>query len=150
MTRPATLGEGENPEDYDDHGEAVDILRCCGEDRPKEFVPLTVRASTQPYVTVKDHVDAVHPWLMQRRDDVLKAKNVWEIKPPRKDAELRLVFGRPTDIIVEAHATPEMYREYNAKIAAIVSSNTVSVELDNIIFDCRRAGTFHDATHLRA
>lgn len=47
------------------------------EDFPPEFKPLVVTASSPGgFVTVHDFVSAVHPWLMDQRDQILRARNV--------------------------------------------------------------------------
>ncbi|KAF9775714.1 hypothetical protein IL306_006174 [Fusarium sp. DS 682] len=48
------------------------LIRCCGEDHPKEHEPLLVKASSKPYVTVHDYVAAVHPWVLSHRDEILR------------------------------------------------------------------------------
>lgn len=73
-------GGGGRDEGDDDDDEQI-LLRCCGEDRPKDHVPLVVTAppsSGRQHVTVHDYVSAVHPWLMAQRDEILAAKDVWE------------------------------------------------------------------------
>ncbi|OBT82859.1 hypothetical protein VE02_08560 [Pseudogymnoascus sp. 03VT05] len=60
------------------------LVKCCGEDRPlrKRGIKLVVTHSAgNRFVTVHDYVSAVHPWLMNLREDILKAKTVARPQP---------------------------------------------------------------------
>ncbi|KAK8065472.1 hypothetical protein PG997_012219 [Apiospora hydei] len=59
------------------------LLRCCGEDRPTQRPSLTVVPSDPDagFVTVRDYVSAVHPWLVGLRDAIARADNVDKSKP---------------------------------------------------------------------
>ncbi|KAI0521919.1 hypothetical protein F5B22DRAFT_594696 [Xylaria bambusicola] len=74
-------------------------------DFPPEFDPLIVRASSRDYVTVQDFVSAVHPWLMERREDVQRAMNVAdeEYTPPT-DVRLLVSATRPEELSVKDEA----------------------------------------------
>lgn len=39
---------------------------------------IVVTASEGGFVTVHDYLSTVHPWLMSMREDILKAKDVWD------------------------------------------------------------------------
>jgi hypothetical protein len=49
------------------------LLKCCGESRPQEPVPLLVKASTKPFVTIHDYITTVHPWVLSLRQEMLAA-----------------------------------------------------------------------------
>ncbi|KAI1357741.1 hypothetical protein F5Y08DRAFT_351781 [Xylaria arbuscula] len=59
-------------------------------------------ASSRDFVTVQDVVSAVHPWLMERRGDILRAINVAdeEYTPPAS-ARLLVLATRPEELSVE-------------------------------------------------
>lgn len=78
----------EDENEGNEEEEGLKLIQCCETERPKETLPLEVRASTQPYVTVHDYVTAVHPWLLSLRQDILWAMNVWEDKPLPADTKL--------------------------------------------------------------
>ncbi|EGO56024.1 hypothetical protein NEUTE1DRAFT_148386 [Neurospora tetrasperma FGSC 2508] len=58
------------------------LVKCCGEDRPlrKSGLKLVVTASqsagSESFVTIRDFVSAVHPWLISMRGDILRAKDL--------------------------------------------------------------------------
>ncbi|KAK3486963.1 uncharacterized protein B0T23DRAFT_407838 [Neurospora hispaniola] len=58
------------------------LIKCCGEDRPlgKRELELVVTASqsagSESFVTIRDFVSAVHPWVMSMRGDILRAKDL--------------------------------------------------------------------------
>ncbi|KXJ91800.1 hypothetical protein Micbo1qcDRAFT_174827 [Microdochium bolleyi] len=65
------------------------LVRCCGEDRPvgKRVLKVTVTPSAgHEFVTVKDYISTVHPWLMSKRSDIMYAKTVHQ-EMPEPDAE---------------------------------------------------------------
>ncbi|CAD0107891.1 unnamed protein product [Aureobasidium uvarum] len=66
---------------WDESSDTEILVHCCGEDRPlgKEGLTLEVRPSSENnFVTVKDYVGAVHPWLMSMEDDILAAMRTAE------------------------------------------------------------------------
>ncbi|KAI1123312.1 hypothetical protein F5Y10DRAFT_55956 [Nemania abortiva] len=70
-------------------------------DIPPTFEPLVVTASGD-FVTVHDFVSAVHPWLMERREQILRATNLAdEDYTPPADARLLVSAGRPEMVAVE-------------------------------------------------
>ncbi|KAK5631724.1 hypothetical protein RRF57_007438 [Xylaria bambusicola] len=72
-------------------------------DFPPKFDPLVqVEASLRDFVTVQDFASAVHPWLMERRTEILRAINVTdeEYKPPAS-ARLLVSATRPEELAVE-------------------------------------------------
>ncbi|KAI3316934.1 hypothetical protein HD806DRAFT_516384 [Xylariaceae sp. AK1471] len=78
--------EGEEDGDWEEDSEKEFLLRCCGQDRPLRKTGQTLLvtpASGHDFVTVRDFVGAVHPWLMGMRDDLAKAKTVarWQAFP---------------------------------------------------------------------
>jgi len=77
---------GSDGDDDDDEieGGAV-LLRCCGQDRPRnKTASITIMASaTDPdagYVTIRDYVSALHPWLMGLRGEIIAGINC-ELEP---------------------------------------------------------------------
>lgn len=57
----------------------MQLLMCCDEIRPHgKDVKLVVKPATggEGFVTVHDYVSALHPWLMNMREDIVKAKGV--------------------------------------------------------------------------
>ena len=66
---------------WDERSDTEILIHCCDEDRPlgKQGLTLEVRPSPgNDFVTVKDYVGAVHPWLMSMQDDILAAMRVAE------------------------------------------------------------------------
>lgn len=88
-------------------GEAEDgetdppLLRCCGEERPRDTLALLIRASEKPYLTVHDYVSAVHPWLMSLKNRILGAKNVWGDLPVSRDAKLLVANAGDDDLSIQ-------------------------------------------------
>ncbi|RYP20797.1 hypothetical protein DL767_009382 [Monosporascus sp. MG133] len=72
--------------------EEPELLMCCGEVRPKEHIPLVIKASEQPYLTVHDYVTALHPWLMGLRNDILQVKNMWDNNPLPPETKLAVNY----------------------------------------------------------
>ncbi|KAG9948855.1 hypothetical protein KCU85_g4771, partial [Aureobasidium melanogenum] len=67
---------------WDERSDTEILVHCCGEDRPlgKEGLTLGVRPSPgNDYVTVKDYVGAVHPWLMSMQHDILAAVEMVDV-----------------------------------------------------------------------
>lgn len=67
-------GEEEEGEEEDSN---MQLLMCCDEIRPHgKDVKLVVKPATrgEGFVTVHDYVSALHPWLMNMREDIVKAK----------------------------------------------------------------------------
>ncbi|KAL2066962.1 hypothetical protein VTL71DRAFT_1386 [Oculimacula yallundae] len=73
------------------------------EGEPPEFAPLVVTASNGQYVTVHDYVTAVHPWLLEKRDQILKARKVVEDDEYEPDGSERLLLqlNQPAEISAE-------------------------------------------------
>ncbi|TFB05930.1 hypothetical protein CCMA1212_001368 [Trichoderma ghanense] len=60
------------------------LMRCCGDDRPLRKKGRKIRVTPSvgnDFVTVRDYVSAVHPWLMGLRGDILRAKAVARPQP---------------------------------------------------------------------
>ncbi|KAK0103222.1 hypothetical protein ONS95_005256 [Cadophora gregata] len=74
------------------------------EGEPPEFdLPLVVTASNGRYVTVHDYVTAVHPWLMEQREQILKARKVVEDDEYEAVGNERLLvqMNKPAEICAE-------------------------------------------------
>lgn len=74
--------EEEEDEDYDPN---IRLLICCGEIRPHgKDVKLVVKPATggEGFVTVHDYVSALHPWLMNMKEDIVNAKGVLDQPVP--------------------------------------------------------------------
>ncbi|KAH0499711.1 hypothetical protein TgHK011_006886 [Trichoderma gracile] len=55
------------------------LIRCCGDDRPLRKRGLKIKvipSAGNDFVTVRDYVSTVHPWLMSLRGDIIRAKAV--------------------------------------------------------------------------
>ncbi|KAK3948342.1 hypothetical protein QBC32DRAFT_177506, partial [Pseudoneurospora amorphoporcata] len=78
--RPQTKEQKEDGS-WEEDSETEFLIKCCGEDRPlrKRGLKLVVTASQstgiESFVTVRDFVSAVHPWLMSLRGDILEARS---------------------------------------------------------------------------
>ncbi|KAH8170111.1 hypothetical protein LIA77_10655 [Sarocladium implicatum] len=60
------------------------LARCCGEDRPLRKMALTIEvtpSADNSFVTVRDYVSVVHPWLVGVREDILRAKKIARPSP---------------------------------------------------------------------
>lgn len=85
----------EDDDDYDDYP-----LACCDEKPPrsKNFSVSSVRASGR-FIAAHDYDSAVHPWLMDKRDDILGAIGVYggillAIRRPITDIDGVLYSGK--------------------------------------------------------
>jgi hypothetical protein len=68
-------------------------IRPAPEDLPPTFEPLVVTASNGEFVSVHDYVTAVHPWLMARREQILRARNVADDRYTPEEVEERLLVA---------------------------------------------------------
>ncbi|KAM3501682.1 hypothetical protein MY11210_009308, partial [Beauveria gryllotalpidicola] len=53
------------------------LNKCCGRGRPMYWRDLKLYVAASPdrgFVTIKDYVSALHPWLMSLREDLVEAK----------------------------------------------------------------------------
>lgn len=73
--------EGDEDDDGGDDGDGRRLMRCCDTSRPVVPAPVTVRSTSQPFVTIHDYVTAVHHWLQRVKGSVLEAKGVHESQP---------------------------------------------------------------------
>lgn len=88
----------------DDDGKPVQLTKCCGERRPAELIPLTVHASTKPFVTVHDYLTAVHPWLRAKRPELLRAISIWNAGLTyREETRLRVQAWWPSSVRIEGY-----------------------------------------------
>ncbi|KAH7317038.1 hypothetical protein B0I35DRAFT_410149 [Stachybotrys elegans] len=72
------------------------------DEEPPLFKPLTIVASNGSFITINDYVSALHPWLIQRLDLILRAKFVWDDHYTRDHSASWLVgLGRPALVRVE-------------------------------------------------
>ena len=90
------------------------LVHCCEEDRPlsKQGLTLKVRPSLRnDFVTIKDYIGAVHPWLMSMQDDITAAMRIVEPRYPTS-TEWRLgnsCFDSPRHQII----SPEDWESMN-------------------------------------
>jgi hypothetical protein len=71
------------------------------DDLPPTFEPLVVTASNGEFVSVHDYVSAVHPWLMARREQILRARHVADDDyAPGPVEERLLVCAQDTELVV--------------------------------------------------
>ncbi|KAE9362847.1 hypothetical protein N431DRAFT_551065 [Stipitochalara longipes BDJ] len=92
-----------NPEEDEDG--PVHLLKCCGTDRPRgKAAKLVIKpdASERTFVTIHDYVSAVHPWLMERREDILGAIGlVWNDEEPLpSDTKLMVDCRNPDNLTI--------------------------------------------------
>ncbi|RFU75895.1 hypothetical protein TARUN_6357 [Trichoderma arundinaceum] len=85
--------------------EERELLRCCGTERPPNSEPIVVPASGKPYVTIHDYVTAVHPWLMNKRNDILWAMNVWDCAPLPAETKLMVNCNGPASLMIDKEET---------------------------------------------
>ncbi|KAI4915887.1 hypothetical protein J4E90_004333 [Alternaria incomplexa] len=100
---------GEDPEEFlfgelsdynsdSDEEEEPHLLRCCRANRPrKKGETLLVKASGA-YVTIHDYVSAVHPWLMDRREDIFGAEGDLLKNEPLAAGTKLMVSGLPDEV----------------------------------------------------
>ncbi|KAH7389435.1 hypothetical protein DE146DRAFT_767706 [Phaeosphaeria sp. MPI-PUGE-AT-0046c] len=91
--------------DYDsdsDEEEEVHLLRCCRGDRPrKKGETLLVKASGT-FLTIHDYVSAVHPWLLERREDIFGAEgDLMKNKALAAKTKLMISYGLPDQVNFE-------------------------------------------------
>lgn len=75
-----------------DEGE-MQLVRCCGQLRPRgKNASLVVKPKEEGtgFVTLGDYLEAVHPWLMNLRDDLVAAMSNLYDKPLDRDTELSI------------------------------------------------------------
>ncbi|TQS32143.1 hypothetical protein Golomagni_07550 [Golovinomyces magnicellulatus] len=75
-TRP--FGEQREDLTWEADSDTPYLARCCGEDRPIKKNGLSVRVTptSGDFVTIRDYVAAVHPWMMSLREDIIGANIV--------------------------------------------------------------------------
>ena len=70
------------------------------EGQPPTFEPLVVTASNGEFVSIHDYVSAVHPWLMARREQILRARHVADDDyVPGPDEERLMVSAHNTELV---------------------------------------------------
>ena len=75
------------------------LMVCCGTKRPRgKELRVRVEAAAD-YVTVHDLLSAVHPQLMARREDLLRAVST-ESEPPSPETKLMVLPDKPSVISV--------------------------------------------------
>ncbi|WYZ36258.1 hypothetical protein EsH8_XII_000008 [Colletotrichum jinshuiense] len=84
-------------EDSEDEDEGPQLLRRCNTDRPRRPPRLVVKPSSvyKGYVTVRDYISIVHPWLLGQRKDIIQADNVWGGKKPVDYERLAVSYTPP-------------------------------------------------------
>lgn len=71
------VSDGERSDLFDSNDVPVKLIKCCGEPRPEEPIPLHVRASDETRgVTIDNYVSAVHPWLVGNIENIVKAASM--------------------------------------------------------------------------
>ncbi|KAE9372959.1 hypothetical protein N431DRAFT_467181 [Stipitochalara longipes BDJ] len=85
---------------WDSDSDTPYLVRCCGEDRPRNETAKIVVTPSQGnhFVTVQDYVSAVHPWLMSLREDILQARKVGAWYPRSMPTEFIVMSTVPDDI----------------------------------------------------
>lgn len=74
----AGRGSDNGDDDDDEIEDGAVLLRCCGEDRPRDKKARIVVAASAispdaGYVTIRDYVSTVHPWLLGLKEEILGA-----------------------------------------------------------------------------
>lgn len=72
------------------------LLFCCGEERPRmqnHRIIVTPADASKGFITVHDYVSTVHPWLMSRRDELVKIARECDVGPTS-----------PADMMVDCNA----------------------------------------------
>jgi hypothetical protein len=95
------------------------LVRCCGETRPGPGPCLDIPASTQPFVTVKDIIEAIHPWLLRLEDNIRVAKGLPD-DPLEKEVEMYVYpIGAVTLTILDTRRyAPSMMEWWWERMAA--------------------------------
>ncbi|KAF6841149.1 hypothetical protein CPLU01_00710 [Colletotrichum plurivorum] len=91
----------ESGEEDEDEDEGPQLLRCCNTDRPRKAPRLVVKpSSTEGYVTVRDYISTVHPWLLGQRKNIIQADNVWDDKKPVHYERLAVGCAWPNRLMI--------------------------------------------------
>jgi len=69
------------------------------EDVPPTFEPLVVTASNGRFVSINDYLEAVHPWLLERRDQILRARHVADDDYELDDTESLLIAVNDAELV---------------------------------------------------
>ncbi len=76
-------------------------IRPAAGDLPPTFEPAVVTASNGEFVSIHDYVTVVHPWLMARREQILRARHVGDDHyTPGEVEEKLLVVPQNTELVV--------------------------------------------------
>ncbi|KEQ61104.1 uncharacterized protein M437DRAFT_76678 [Aureobasidium melanogenum CBS 110374] len=108
------------------------VERCCGKDRPGKGPRLEVVAEAGHFVTVRQFVSLVHPWLRKLKGQLRGAASVWAGWGPQEDPEM----------IVSLHAMPisvDDTRGWTAEWAAIERETQVNM-IGNVIRTIKHLG----------
>ncbi|KAI8162171.1 hypothetical protein K4K49_010480 [Colletotrichum sp. SAR 10_70] len=94
--------DDEEENDEDDEEDGLELLRCCGTDRPAKGKSLIVKPSdvSKGYVTVHDYISAVHPWLMGIREEIIQADNVWGDRTAKDYERLVVEYNIPRTLMI--------------------------------------------------
>ncbi|KAF4482279.1 hypothetical protein CGGC5_v009480 [Colletotrichum fructicola Nara gc5] len=82
-------------DEEDDDGDEGELLRCSDTDRPKQALPLVIETSNIECITINDYVSALHPWLMDLRQDITRADNMLGDRKPEEYEHLMLDITNP-------------------------------------------------------
>ncbi|KAH0427929.1 exo-1, 3-beta-D-glucanase [Colletotrichum camelliae] len=98
----AQSDEEEEEDDEDNEEDRLELLRCCGTDRPTKGKSLIVKPSdvSKGYVTVHDYISAVHPWLMGMREEIIQADNVWGDRTAKDYERLVVEYNIPRTLMI--------------------------------------------------
>ncbi|KAH7014558.1 uncharacterized protein B0I36DRAFT_338889 [Microdochium trichocladiopsis] len=109
------------------------LIRCsCGEDRPVGKSELKITEVPSPgndFVTVKDYISTVHPWLMSMRDDIWKAKKVERAtaEPDAASLEWMVVYGPQHETMLKSWYVRPRRSKGTRTICVTVAGTTESV-----------------------
>ncbi|OAR01722.1 hypothetical protein LLEC1_02843 [Akanthomyces lecanii] len=71
--------DGEEDGNWEEDSDTEFVIKCCGTDRPlgKGWKKIQVTPTAgHNFVSIRDYVRVVHPWLMASREDIIEAKRV--------------------------------------------------------------------------
>lgn len=114
--------EGDNDDADGDDGEGRRLMRCCDTSRPRVQPTITVKSSSQPYVTIHDYITEVHQWLQTIKESILESKGVHERQPLPSNTEFHNLFiPNPTLISLNEREPPQ-----SLGFGADISSSSLS------------------------
>jgi hypothetical protein len=103
LERPKHSDGGVEEDDVHQESE-LRVLKCCGSSRPigkDAKLLVTPDSDGDGFVTLRDYLSAVHPWLMAPRQDILDAQSVYEDTQWSVDPEVVINYSEPGSLWLE-------------------------------------------------